>query len=161
MNIFAENRHDMKDALINKIKQFAINGWALGECHGLSHWERVERNGLLIATEEVNTTVVRLFAYLHDKWRVDNGYDMEHGIRAAEHLPTLRDTLLSELSDEEFEQLRRACELHTVRHRTGDITIDTCFDADRLDLTRVGITPDPDRMATERGAYYAANMSGY
>lgn len=151
----------MKDALINKIKQFAINGWALGECHGLSHWERVERNGLLIATEEVNTTIVRLFAYLHDKWRVDNGYDMEHGIRAAEQLSALRDTLLSELSDEEFELLSTACRLHTVCHRTGNITIDTCFDADRLDLTRVGITPDPERMATERGAYYAANMHSF
>ena len=28
---------------------------------------------------------------------------------------------------------------------------DACFDADRLDLGRVGITPDPKKMATERG----------
>lgn len=148
-------------AMIEQIKEFAKQGWELGECHGMPHWERVERNGLLLATEEVNTTVVRLFAYLHDKWRIDNWEDLEHGKRAAENIMKLRGTLLARLKDEEFEQLRKACELHTVCHRTGDITIDTCFDADRLDLPRVGILPRPSKMATERGAYYAANMHRY
>ena len=147
--------------MIEQIKEFAKQGWELGECHGMPHWERVERNGLLLATEEVNTTVVRLFAYLHDKWRIDNWEDLEHGKRAAENILKLRGTLLGRLKDEEFEQLRKACELHTVCYRTGDITIDTCFDADRLDLPRVGILPRPSKMATERGAYYAANMHQY
>ena len=149
------------DLQINKVKQFSADGWALGVCHGISHWERVERNGLLLATDEVNTTVVRLFAYLHDKWRVDNGEDLEHGKRAAENLPALRATLLAWLTDEEFALLCKACELHTVCHRTGNPTIDACFDADRLDLMRVGITPDPKKMATERGALYAANMGQF
>ena len=30
-------------------------------------------------------------------------------------------------------------------------TIDACFDADRLDLWRVRIIPDPARLATEKG----------
>ena len=149
------------DSLIEKVKQFSNEGWSLGVCHGISHWERVERNGLLLATDEVNTTVVRLFAYLHDKWRVDNWEDLEHGKRAAENLHALRGTLLAWLTDEEFYLLRTACELHTVCHSTGNPTIDTCFDADRLDLMRVGITPDPERMATERGKYYAANLSQF
>ena len=149
------------DSLINKVKEFSINGWVLGACHGISHWERVERNGLLLATDEVNRTVVRLFAYLHDKWRVDNWEDLEHGKRAAENLPALRVTLLECLTDDEFELLRTACELHTVCHSTGNPTIDACFDADRLDLMRVDITPDPERMATERGKYYAANMEQF
>ena len=149
------------DSLIYKVKQFSTEGWELDEYHGLPHWERVERNGLLLATDDVNTTVVRLFAYLHDKWRIDNWEDLEHGKRAAKHLMELRKTLLIDLTDEEFELLRKACELHTVCHRTGNITIDTCFDADRLDLTRVDIIPDPERMATERGTYYAANMGEF
>ena len=149
------------DSLINKVKQFSADGWALGVCHGVSHWERVERNGLLLATEQVNTTVVRLFAYLHDKWRMDNWEDLEHGKRAAENLPALRDTLLAGITDEELELLRKACEQHTVCHRTGNPTIDACFDADRLDLMRVGIIPDPDKMATERGKFYAANMKQF
>ena len=149
------------DSLINKVKQFSAKGWGLGVCHGVSHWERVERNGLLLATEQVNTTVVRLFAYLHDKWRVDNGEDLEHGKRAAENLPALRAALLAWLTDEEFALLCKACELHTVCHRTGNATVDACFDADRLDLMRVGIIPDPKKMATERGAFYAANMEQF
>ncbi len=153
--------YDGKSAMIDKVKEFSQQGWELGDLHGISHWERVEKNGLLLATKEANKTVVRLFAYLHDKWRIDDGEDLQHGTRAAENLTALRGSLLSELSDEEFELLCKACELHTVCHRTGNITIDTCFDADRLDLTRVGILPRPSRMATERGAYYAANMQMY
>ena len=147
--------------LINEVKQFSCDGWTLGRCHGVSHWERVERNGLLLATDEVNRTVVRLFAYLHDKWRVDDWEDIEHGKRAAENLPALRSTLLAWLTDEEFDLLCKACELHTVCHCTGNPTIDACFDADRLDLMRVGITPDPERMATERGKFYAANLEQF
>ena len=36
------------------------------------------------------------------------------------------------------------------------ITIDVCFDSDRLDLPRAGITPDPAQMATKEGAEMAA-----
>ena len=38
---------------------------------------------------------------------------------------------------------------------TGNPTIDCCIDADRLDLPRVGITPDPERMLTEAGKLLA------
>jgi len=31
------------------------------------------------------------------------------------------------------------------------IAHDACFDADRLDLGRVGITPDLEKMTTEKG----------
>ena len=47
-------------------------------------------------------------------------------------------------------------QLHTIADRTGDITIDTCFDADRMDLLRVGIKPLPDRMASKKGAELVA-----
>lgn len=49
--------------------------------------------------------------------------------------------------------------MHTVEHRTGDPTIDACFDADRLDLWRVGIKPDPSLMATEIGADLARTLT--
>lgn len=146
-----------RNSLIEYVKLFAIDGLELDECHGLPHWERVERNGLLLATDDVNTTIVRLFAYLHDKWRVDNGRIWNTGNMQ----PNICNTLLADLADDEFEQLRKACELHTICHRTGDITIDACFDADRLDLMRVGIMPDPERMGTERGAYYARNLNEF
>jgi hypothetical protein len=33
--------------------------------------------------------------------------------------------------------------------------VDICFDADRPDLGRVGLDPNPKLMATSMGAYYA------
>ena len=91
--------------------------------------------------------VLLAFAYLHDAERKDNAEDIEHGKRASELIDRIRDIELNTLSDEQIEKLKRACELHTTEPWTGDITIDTCFDADRMDLLRVGIMPSPGRMA--------------
>ncbi|MBR4147306.1 MAG: hypothetical protein IKU00_05375 [Bacteroidales bacterium] len=136
---------------IEQIIQWAISRWTLGELHGISHWERVERNGLLLATPECDVTVIRLFAYLHDSRREDDSYDEEHGPRAANMIVGLRKTLLKDLSGQQFEMLQKAIQLHTSTHSTGNPTIDACFDADRLDLGRVGITPIPQKMATKKG----------
>ena len=57
---------------ILEVREFALNGWVLGETHGLPHWQRVERNGILLSLEkgrireDINIKVVRFFAYLHD-----------------------------------------------------------------------------------------------
>ena len=40
---------------------------------------------------------------------------------------------------------------------TGDITVNICFDSDRVDLLRVGILPVPERMATKQGAELVGN----
>ena len=141
------------------LRKWAKDRWTLDDTHGMPHWERVERNGMRIAANDVDKDVVRCFAYLHDSGRTDNGYDLEHGPRSARLAMTLRDTLLCGLTDEQMEKLLRACREHTITQRTGDITIDTCFDADRLDLPRVGITPDPHRMATVNGALAARDMN--
>ena len=37
--------------------------------------------------------------------------------------------------------LEEACRLHTNGQREADVTIQTCWDADRLDLLRVGTHP--------------------
>jgi uncharacterized protein len=139
------------DKIVNDIRDYVRSRWTLDDLHGVSHWDRVYRNGQLLMTPEVNPLVVALFAYLHDSCRVDNGSDLEHGPRAAAWVETIRNTYLQALSDEEFFLLQEACRLHTTMSRTGNPTIDACFDADRLDLWRVGITPDPERLATEKG----------
>jgi uncharacterized protein len=64
---------------------------------------------------------------------------------------------LKDVSNEEIELLQEACRLHTTKHKTGNPTIDACFDSDRLDLWRVGIIPDPARLATEKGKEIARN----
>ena len=143
---------------IELVKQWTVSRWTLGETHGVSHWERVERNGLLLATPDCDLTVIRLFAYIHDSCRENDGCDVQHGPRAAKMMNSLRHTLLKDLSDHQFELLQTACDLHTTVHRTGDPTIDACFDADRLDLGRVNITPDPAKMATEKGKELASKL---
>jgi uncharacterized protein len=116
--------------------------------HGVSHWARVLENGLRLAGETgANVEVVRLFAVLHDSRRVSEGSDPEHGPRAAEFARTLRGRLF-DLPDHEFRLLYRACSGHTHERTHPDVTVRTCWDADRLDLGRVGITPHPRRLCT-------------
>lgn len=150
-----------EDFDITPIKEYAINGWTLDDVHGLSHWKRVERNGLMLLTPEVNPKVVRLFAYLHDKCRINNYWDEEHGKRSAKMLYKIKDTLLKDLTDDEFKMLYNACYFHTIKQKTGNPTVDACFDADRLDLVRVGIMPAPNRMATQKGKEFAANIEEF
>ena len=134
------------------------------EVHGIEHWHQVEYNGLLLAKKTgADIDVVRLFAIFHDSKRLDDAYDREHGARGAEFAKLCREEKRFELDDKRFDLLYRACEQHTITQNTGDVTIDTCFDADRLDLGRVGIPLDPKKMATEWGAKIAQKSltSGY
>ena len=112
----------------------------------------------MIANEWLSTWQNSWFVYLYNKCHLDDWTDIEHGVRAANMLSTIRNTILRDFTDEEVSLLERACRYHIAEHRTGNPTIDVCFDADRLDLGRVGIVPNPKRMATEQGAYYAANI---
>ena len=119
--------------------------------HGPSHWRRVERNGLLIATRSgADETVIRLFAVFHDSRRENEGSDPEHGVRGAKLAAKMRGRYF-ELDDALFVQLTDACDWHTHKRHHADPTIGTCFDADRLDLGRVGIIPDEEYMNTEFG----------
>ena len=119
--------------------------------HGVVHWARVLENGLRIA--EVNGAdqeVVTLFALFHDSRRVNEDWDEDHGLRGGELARSLRGELVH-LTDDRFDLLFEACRLHTDGLTTGDRTLLACWDADRLDLGRVGITPDPDRLGTKAG----------
>ena len=53
-----------------------------------------------------------------------------------------------DLTDDEFETLSYACTWHQDRDFSDDPTIATCWDADRLDLGRVNIIPDPALLNT-------------
>ena len=137
--------------VVEVIREFVQSQWTLGEVHGICHWDRVYQNGKKLLAPDINPLVVALFAYLHDSCRMNDGEDIDHGKRAAYFIDTIRDSYLKSVSDEEIELLKEACRLHTIEKETGVPTIDACFDADRLDLWRVGIMPDPERMATEKG----------
>ncbi len=89
------------------------------------------------------------FAFLHDSQRVNDGRDPWHGRRAADFAVKLRrEGVLDELDAPSFEHLCEAMRLHSDGHTTGEPAIVACWDADRLDLGRVGISPDPSRLCT-------------
>ena len=146
--------------IVEDIRRYVHAQWTLGALHGIRHWDRVYENGQKLLTPDTNPLVIGLFAYLHDSCRIDDGEDLYHGKRAADWIETLRGTYLKDVSNEEIELLQEACRLHTTALKTGNPTIDTCFDSDRLDLWRVGIIPDPARLATEKGKEIA-NSTDY
>ncbi len=109
--------------------------------HGVSHWARVLENGLRLAqVTAANIAVVELFAVFHDSCRMNEAVDPGHGQRGADLAAELRGDLFH-LPDADFRLLYEACVGHTDGRTEADITIQTCWDADRLDLGRVGIRP--------------------
>lgn len=133
--------------LIDVIRQQFILDW--NGIHGAAHWARVRQNGLGLAkVTGANTKVVELFAFLHDSKRMDDGGDRDHGKRAVELARSLRGTFIN-VTDEEFELLAYACAYHSDGLTDADITVQTCWDADRLDLGRVGTKPDPRYLCTD------------
>ena len=117
--------------------------------HGISHWARVLENGRELAhMTGAQIDVVELFAVLHDSRRQNEGRDDRHGLRAAESLHLLRGAVF-DLPDESLDLLFRACAHHTDGLTDGDVTVQTCWDSDRLDLGRAGIRTDPARLCTE------------
>lgn len=123
--------------------------------HGLSHWQRVEAYGTHIAKSNgANIKVVRLFAYFHDCCRVSESHDSGHGLRGAKKARALRAEL--GLNDDALETLFEACAGHTDLIFSHNPTIAACWDADRLDLDRVGIDPDPSLLSTAEGKRLAA-----
>jgi uncharacterized protein len=126
--------------------QFCLDWYGI---HGAKHWARVRANGLLLAEHTgAEHRIVELFAFLHDSCRRNENHDPEHGLRAAELTLKLQGRFF-DLPANNLDQLVAACAGHTHESRHADITIATCWDADRLDLGRVGIEPDPARLCTE------------
>jgi uncharacterized protein len=117
--------------------------------HGLNHWGRVLENGLKLAEAEGgDQTVIKLFAIFHDACRTNQSVDPGHGSRGA----NLAERLLGDLSlisRKQLDLLTLACQDHTAGKTFADITIQICWDSDRLDLARVGILPDPACLCTE------------
>jgi uncharacterized protein len=128
--------------------------------HGPAHWKQVEENGLLLAEQTgADKTIIRLFAVFHDSRRQNEGIDNGHGSRGAELAIEMRGMYFDLLTDDSFETLLYACRNHTSTKKAPDDTIGTCWDADRLDLPRVFIQPDPRRMQTAYGRQLVTDMN--
>lgn len=124
--------------------------------HGLSHWARVLENGLRLAElEGGDTAVIHLFAIFHDACRRNQSIDPGHGTRGA----ALAETLLGDLrvvTRQQLDLLVEACRDHTDGKTAADLTVQICWDSDRLDLARVAIMPNPAYLCT--GAARSASI---
>jgi uncharacterized protein len=136
-----------QEIVLNILHNYSLSLYGI---HGISHWARVWESGTRIAEESgANVQVVQLFALFHDSQRRNEGFDSGHGRRGAKLAELYRESLLRHISDEEFDLLYTACVYHTDGLTDGDLTVQACWDADRLDLNRVGILPEPQRLCTE------------
>src|SRR3989344_5191788 len=134
----------MNKELMRRIKgQYKLD---LNSDHGISHWQRVDKIGLYLSKKTgADTTVVSLFAYIHDSKRINEDYDPEHSARAALFARELYKKKLLDLTASQLNNLITACKFHSQSEiKPDNITIATCWDADRLDLWRLGATPDPE-----------------
>ena len=117
--------------------------------HGVRHWARVKQIGLMLCRETgADPVVVSLFSFIHDSERISEYVDTCHGLRASSLVRRLNGKFYN-LSEEKLNLLQEACEGHSDGGVQADVTVQTCWDADRLDLGRVGVIPDPEKLCTE------------
>jgi len=117
--------------------------------HGATHWLSVLRNGMeLCRHHPADEEIVRLFALFHDSCRHDEYADPGHGPRGAQLAIDFRQVGHFQLDDPRMELLVTACQIHNGGMPQSNPTLAVCLDADRLDLGRVGITPDPEYLST-------------
>jgi uncharacterized protein len=128
--------------------QFALGA---GSIHGRWHWDKVWQLGRQIGEKNgADIEVVQLFAYLHDCKRETEEIDAHHGTRSAEYTQELFEKGHLNITAAQLAQLTFACRFHNQDHaQSSDITIQTCWDADRLDLPRVGISVNPEMLFTQ------------
>lgn len=126
----------------------AVSTTNASRLHGLEHWKRVGQNGLALAdeTEGADAEVVLLFALFHDSMRLNDGYDPDHGRRGSGLARELAHLL--PLEQRRLDLLAAACDDHADGLVCADPTVGACWDADRLDLPRVGIRSDPELLST-------------
>lgn len=125
--------------------EFVVRAYRLplAGIHGPGHWLRVLANGRALAavTPGADAAVVELFALLHDSCRIRESGDPEHGARAADFVHSLADSGRLPLSGSQTILLAAAC----ARHEKGEVsahpTMGCCWDADRLDLSRLQRRP--------------------
>jgi uncharacterized protein len=121
--------------------------------HGEEHWRSVAHVGLEIgaATPGADLELVFLFSLLHDAMRRTDFGDPNHGRRAGGLIRDLKRERLLDLPQERERVLLSACCLHSDGSTSPDPTIGACWDADRLNLWRVGLTPVDRFLSTPEG----------
>lgn len=116
--------------------------------HFVDHWARVLENGRkLVPLTGARLDIVELFAVFHDAGRQSDGHDHEHGQRGAEIARAMQG-IHFKLDPEGLDLLVLACAEHTHGETWADVTVQTCWDSDRLDLGRAGYIPSAHKLCT-------------
>ena len=138
-------------------KQFSLS--KLSD-HGPDHWHRVEEVGLELAKEtNADTEIISMFALLHDSRRIYDVIDPEHGKRSAEFVQHLSNSDHIKLDKDRLETLIFACRHHNDRSAHSDnLTVNICWDSDKVDLIRIGVDPKDIVLTTEVGIKYLQNI---
>jgi len=153
----------MDEVVFDKLHNYAksIFYCALNSYHGPAHWRKVEDTVILLTPETGADIVVgRLFAIFHDCCRVNDEEDIDHGPRAAKFIHRILGSKIH-LDAKRGKLLEYAVHHHTSGMTSKDPTIGTCWDADRLDLGRVGIIPSASRMSTAAGKEIAQTVNNW
>lgn len=138
--------------------------------HGPAHWAHVHRFGAALADRldlpPEGRVCVELFAWLHDLARKDDEAGAQHAVDGAAQIEAILPVIADPLTPAQIETIRVAVRHHSdgmVSGRAGEAgvfahidwprdlvvaTVGCCWDADRLDLPRVGMTPSDRFMST-------------
>jgi uncharacterized protein len=138
--------------MIRKVFEEIVAGYPLKlhGVHGIDHWARVLENGRRLAPlTGADPFVVDYFAIFHDARRKNEGHDPDHGKRGGQLARRLHRKRMLDLTGEQLDLLDYACEYHNHGLTEADVTVQTCWDADRLDLGRGWITRDPAKLCTQ------------
>lgn len=146
-NVIHLQRYPVLDGSLVK-QVVAASSRPQSRAHGEQHWKAVAWAGLELARagHVCDHELVLLFALFHDSRRFNEFRDPEHGLRGADLAQQLADAFRME--DGRLATLVDACTRHDQGDTTTDPTIGACWDADRLNLWRVGIRPDPRLLST-------------
>jgi len=143
-------------------RQFSLE---LNGIHGVYHWHRVYKNTLKLAEYyNIESKIFMLFALFHDSRRENDNIDSQHGKRGGRYAKLLQSdiSILKELSKAELDLLEYACSSHTktdYQHTLADSQIaNICWDADRLDIGRVGFIVDPEYLHTDYAKELAISL---
>jgi hypothetical protein len=129
----------------------ADSAGAHSHVHGIMHWRAVAQSGLYLAglIEDLDPALILLFGLLHDSCRENEFDDPYHGHRAAQLLERLDRERIVRLSPERASTLMHALSEHDAGYTSEDPNVGACWDADRLQLQRLGFALDPDRLSHE------------
>ena len=139
--------------------------------HGVAHWTRVHRYGLLLAEShglsEPEKIAIALFGWTHDLARTDDGSGNLHAIYGEKHVHYVIECLFNDFPESILDIVKIAIRYHSdglnaeeAMHQFPDMqnsswsresvlnTIGCCWDADRLDLLRLSIMPRTSKMST-------------